>query len=430
MAADVAEFVNGCLRCMTTAGGRIPLQFEETLTATRPNELLHFDYLSMVEGVGGVKYILALKDGAHFRNEVVECLQRALGAHHHFATANTPWANDCVSKTGLPSCLSALNAMPADRLGGATPLTVFTALPGNTQLSILHPRDPAGNATVTWVADEIAAHLTAVRVALDGIHVEMVDASEKHRRAARERHARRQCVRLQKFNEGNFVPAATATGRSGNKLALVWRGPKKIVRALNQYAFKVQAIVEPFEVSIRHASRLQLYRDASRGQGEELREQSIYGEGSHLVEALRDCRVSPDTHQWEILIKWFGLNDIEASWELAEVIETDVSVLFNAFVAAGDAGSSIARMLVDLHRRALGPASLWYAEYLGAGRAVHAQHHWPPTEGGSDLLGFYQASSCDLISRGQRGGQREGRHHEITTACRRRRRSPRCQQVV
>ncbi|GMF53688.1 unnamed protein product [Phytophthora fragariaefolia] len=95
--------------------------------------------------------------------------------------------------------------MPADRLGGKTPLTAFTALPGGSQLtSILHPREPV-DTPVEWVTQELQAHLEEVRVALDGLHAEMVDASEKRRRAARERHSRRQGVKLQKFSEGDFV---------------------------------------------------------------------------------------------------------------------------------------------------------------------------------------------------------------------------------
>jgi hypothetical protein len=160
-------------------------------------------------------------------------------------------------------------------LGGKTPLTAFTALPGGQQLtSILHPRDPE-EASLDWVEGGIQEHLTSVRAALDGLHAEQVDASEKRRRVARERHARRQGVKLHKFSEGDFVLAATATGRSGNKLALLWRGPKRVVRALNDYTFEVQDIVEPFAVSVRHASRLQLYRDAGRGHVEELQEQAI-----------------------------------------------------------------------------------------------------------------------------------------------------------
>ncbi|GMF46803.1 unnamed protein product [Phytophthora fragariaefolia] len=310
---------------MVTASVRIPRPFGETLVATKPNEILHFDYLSMVEGDGGaliewfkrfgVVHQWVSDQGAHFRNQIVERLQRALGAQHHFVPAYTPWANGTVEFVNreilkcmkellserrlairdcpalLPVVQAALNNMPADRLGGKYPLTAFTALPGCTQLtSILHPRDPE-EASIHWVAQEIQEHLDSVRVALDGLHVEMVNASEKRRRAARERHARRQGVKLQ-FSEGDFVLAATATGRSGNELALVWRGPKRIVRALNDF-FEVQDIVQPFEMSVHHASRLQLYRDARRGQVDELQEQAIYGEGGHLVEALRECRFHP-----------------------------------------------------------------------------------------------------------------------------------------
>ncbi|KAE9213617.1 hypothetical protein PF005_g10134 [Phytophthora fragariae] len=162
----------------------------------------------------------------------------------------------------------------------------------------------------------------------------MVNASEKRRRAARERHARRQGVKLQKFSEGDFVLAATATGRCGNKLALVRRGLKRIVRALNDFTFEVQDIVQPYEMSARHASRLQLYRDARRGQVDELQEQAIYGEGGHLVEALRECRLSPDSHRYDIFVKWYGLDDVESSWEPADSIKQDVPQFFQAFLDA------------------------------------------------------------------------------------------------
>ncbi|GMG17483.1 unnamed protein product [Phytophthora fragariaefolia] len=75
LAADVAAFVCYCLHCMATARGRIPRPFGETLVATKPNEILHFDYLSMVEGDGGVKYVLVLKDGMSGYVELVACLQ-------------------------------------------------------------------------------------------------------------------------------------------------------------------------------------------------------------------------------------------------------------------------------------------------------------------------------------------------------------------
>ncbi|GMF29378.1 unnamed protein product [Phytophthora fragariaefolia] len=179
---------------MATASGRIPRPFGETLKATKPNEVLHFDYLTMVEGEGGIKFVQKVRrrspgvsdQAAHFRNQVVESLQRALGAQHHFTTAYTPWAHGTVEVVNsevlksikallskhklpvrdwpsvLPVVQSVLNGMPADRLGDKSPLTAFTALPGATQLQhILHPRNPV-DTTVRWVDQEILAHLWKV----------------------------------------------------------------------------------------------------------------------------------------------------------------------------------------------------------------------------------------------------------------------------
>ncbi|KAE8886173.1 hypothetical protein PF003_g29779 [Phytophthora fragariae] len=407
--SDVATFVAGCLQCMVTVGGRAPRPHGETLMATKPNELLHFDFLTMIKDDHGTKYVLVLKDGmsgsvelvacvaatgdqvyislldwfkrygivhqwvsdqgAHFKNQLIEQLRVALGAHHHFTTAYTPWANGTVEVVNrevlkgvkallsekrlhvkdwtsvLPIIQAALNSMPADRLGGVSPLTAFTALPGGSQLrGILHPSDPTV-ATVSWTEDQIQQHLASVRTAFDGMHLELTNASEKRRGAARERHAKKKGVVLPKFSEGDFVLAATATGRSGNKLALVWRGPKHIIKALNDYTFEVQDLVEPFALEIRHASRLQLYRDAERGRAEELVEQAVHDQGGHLVEALRACRVSPDTQQWEVQVKWYGLDELEESWEPVETIREDVPVLLKAFL--NDGGDDPARLALS-----------------------------------------------------------------------------------
>ncbi|GMF24230.1 unnamed protein product [Phytophthora fragariaefolia] len=67
---------------------------------------------------------------------------------------------------------------------------------------------------------------------------------------------------------------------------------------------------------------------------DELQEQTIYGEGGHLVEALRECRLSPDAHRYEIYVKWYGLADVECSWEHADSIKQDVPQLFQAFLDA------------------------------------------------------------------------------------------------
>ncbi|KAE9213171.1 hypothetical protein PF004_g15421 [Phytophthora fragariae] len=74
MPADVSTFVQGCLHCMVTAGGKIPRPHGETLVATKPNELLYFDFLSMLEGEDGSKYVFVLKGGMSGFVELVSCI--------------------------------------------------------------------------------------------------------------------------------------------------------------------------------------------------------------------------------------------------------------------------------------------------------------------------------------------------------------------
>ena len=94
----------------------------------------------------------------------MDALKKKLGAHHHFTTPYCPWANGTVEvvnrsilrtvKTLLsemklhfdewPSLLlqvqSALNHLPADRLGGVTPSHAMTKLDDATPLTIfMHP---------------------------------------------------------------------------------------------------------------------------------------------------------------------------------------------------------------------------------------------------------------------------------------------------
>lgn len=64
-----------CLHRMATASGKVPRPLGETLRAAKQNKLLHFDFLTMAEGEGGVKYVLVLKDNMSGFVELVSCVQ-------------------------------------------------------------------------------------------------------------------------------------------------------------------------------------------------------------------------------------------------------------------------------------------------------------------------------------------------------------------
>jgi Integrase core domain/Integrase zinc binding domain len=132
MAKDVKVFVQNCLHCVATIpGDKVPRPLGTQLHATRPNEILHFDFLFIVLSRDRkYQYLLLLKDdlsgylwlvpcrtadfaanvdalmrwfavfnvvllwisnrGSLFKNEVVRRVQKELKAKHNFITANCP----------------------------------------------------------------------------------------------------------------------------------------------------------------------------------------------------------------------------------------------------------------------------------------------------------------------------------------------------
>ncbi|EGZ25360.1 hypothetical protein PHYSODRAFT_311863 [Phytophthora sojae] len=206
--------------------------------------------------------------------------------------------------------------LPLDCLGDIPPVTAFTGLPGSSQLTTILSEPFAEGFTLSWIEEQQKQYLTDVRAALDTIHQQAITISERRNVQARGCRTAKPGVRMATFPIGDFVLAATAI-KGGSKLSLYWRGPKRVVRPLNDYTFEVQDICAPYTVTVRHASRLKFYREAGRGFTEDLVAHALHGEGGHL----------------EIFVQWIGLDAGEASWEPASVIFEDVPQLVRKFVA-------------------------------------------------------------------------------------------------
>ena len=152
--ADVRNFVASCLLClMSKSGNKVPRPLAMTLHATKPHEVIHFDYLFLGESDKDNKYALVVKDdlsgyiwleptasansehaadvlsrwtrvftapdiwvsdqGSHFKNEILEHLARTHRIRHNLTVANSPWVNGTVESV-MRSVLSATRAMLAE----------------------------------------------------------------------------------------------------------------------------------------------------------------------------------------------------------------------------------------------------------------------------------------------------------------------------
>ncbi|GMF41277.1 unnamed protein product [Phytophthora fragariaefolia] len=253
----------------------------------------------------GVVHTWDSDQGPHFTREgLTGCV-----IYYERTTAYSPWANGSVEvvnrlllrrlkamaselklqikqwPTLLPLVQSALNGMPSNRLGAIAPITAFAGLPGSSQPDAIFPPTFAENCSLSWIEKQQQKHLRDVRTALDAIRQQCSAASSRKNAQARGRRANKPGVRMAKFAIGDFVLAASAV-KGGSKLALLWRGPNRIVRSLNDYTFEVQDLCAPYGIVVRHASRLQFYRDSERGVTEDLIAHALRGEGGHLFDKL------------------------------------------------------------------------------------------------------------------------------------------------
>ena len=63
MAQDIRIFIKVCIHCTgSRSGDRIPRPYLNTLHATRPNELVHFDFLYMGPSTTAIKHFLVIRD--------------------------------------------------------------------------------------------------------------------------------------------------------------------------------------------------------------------------------------------------------------------------------------------------------------------------------------------------------------------------------
>ena len=60
---DIKDFMRKCMHCiLSRVGQKVPRPLSSTAHASHPNQMLHFDYLYMGSGVGGLKYVLVLNE--------------------------------------------------------------------------------------------------------------------------------------------------------------------------------------------------------------------------------------------------------------------------------------------------------------------------------------------------------------------------------
>jgi hypothetical protein len=154
-----------------------------------------------------------------------------------------------------------------------------------------------------------------------------------------ERRRGKRGVESANFDVVDFVLVAQRDSHAGDKLRLRWRGPRRIVSTLSDFAFEV-ADLSTGKVSAVHASRLRFYADSALDVSVDLLAHIAHTDQGYEVEALLDLRYDADSTSFQVCVAWSGFDKSDHTWEPLSTLAEDVPQL-------------VERLLSDLPDQAL-----------------------------------------------------------------------------
>lgn len=385
LSEDVAIFVRTCIHCLSTTGGEtVPRPFGPSRHGTTPNALLQFDYIEMCSTPTGEKYILMLRDDhsgyswlypaentsadtaanaiidwsaafgipeglmsdgpSHFKNETLQLLAKGLSTPHSFTLPYCPWSNGAVERLGkellrvtrsllselqqrpdswpqlVPVVQSAINNAPSPQRNGVAPITAFTGREPSTPISTFLRMGDSVPQTISEAQREKGFNIQSLITAMEDLHPLIEHSLEKERKRIRNARNRGE---LANFQEGDFVLVARDDFHKGEKLCVRWRGPRRVTKCLNDYAFQVEDLRNG-DLQIVHGTRLKFYADNS------LDTTAII---SHVLASETGMPVSrllqlvEDNGSLFVSVRWKGLSSTEDTVEPLQRVYEDVPQL-------------------------------------------------------------------------------------------------------
>lgn len=140
---------------------------------------------------------------------------------------------------------------------------------------------------------------------------------QHNRKSAREAASK---VILPQFTEGDFVLVAREDFFAGEKLAVRWRGPRRVAKALNDYFFQVEDLRNG-QLEDVHGTRKKFYREYSLNTTAIMHH--VLASETGITVALL-MRVEDTADGINDLVRWKGLTDSEDSLEPLERVFEDV----------------------------------------------------------------------------------------------------------
>ncbi|KAF0702438.1 hypothetical protein AaE_015927 [Aphanomyces astaci] len=304
----------------------------------------------------GVPEVWISDGGSHFKNSVMKELATRLRAQHNIVLAYCPWRNGTVERVNrdilglmrimlretklketewdylLPVVQANINQTPVATLDHTSPMECFTGLEPTTALNTIVGKvnvrlSKTGFHTIDWKQKKLRQAVEELRQSLQEVHSTIVD---KRRAAENKRMLEKTNQNEMKVTEGDFVLWSRVDENTHYpKLLVTWIGPFRVVKCL-PYSCVIEHLITGVQREAHH-SRLKFYAESHFQVTEEIIDHVSEQGTTLVVDQIEDARRNPGSNQWELLIRWKGLESLEASWEQLPAMHQEIPSLVQSF---------------------------------------------------------------------------------------------------
>lgn len=268
-------------------------------------------------------------------------LTRGLKCKNHFTQAYCPWSNGAIGRLGkeiLRACRaliselqlrvdswpdliqiiqSVTNHSPSPQRNNIAPVSGFTGLSPSTPINTFIRSDTSALVRVNEAQIERSSNTSNLISHMEKLHPIIHDAVIENQKRAREHLSK---GRLSNFSEGDYVLVARNEFFEDEKLCLRSRGPRRIVKAHNNYVCDVEYLycgnIDPV-----HGSRLKYYSDSSLDKKVIMSHVLSSETGMPVAGLMKLAKVD---NELKVQVRWKGLSPQEYTLEPLQNVYEDV----------------------------------------------------------------------------------------------------------
>jgi hypothetical protein len=287
--------------------------------------------------VFGVVLVWISDRGSHFKNEVVQRVQKKLKAKHHFPTANCPWSNGTIEAAckqvirafravilelkmyadEWPEVVnmvqSVLNNSLSTRLNKRMLMQVFTGHAETTPLALMLKDNLPVSAPLDFIKSQKLIEVEKLSKDVTEIQAKVAEKATRDRKAAIQKHNGKTHVRSPNLQVGYYVFVAEHRKSGVSKLQVKWKGPRRVASVESDYVFFVENLLTK-ELKAAHATRLRFYKDKELNVTAELAQAAEHNDHKlYVVSKILDARYNEQEMFRELLVDWRGFPVGEAT---------------------------------------------------------------------------------------------------------------------